>query len=140
MLAQFFWSPSADAHVLKGEYDPFLVTLSLAVCWIASGQALRHAAFARLATSRQLRNWSIVSGSLALGIGIWAMHFIGMLAYRSDIPISYDAGLTALSFLLAVAISSLFEVLLTLYMGVLTQRGYAPPATAFALSGSVRSR
>ncbi len=47
-----------------------------------------------------------------------------------------DDRLDGAAFLLAVAISSLFEVLLTLYMGVLTQRGYAPPATAFALSGS----
>lgn len=47
-----------------------------------------------------------------------------------------DDGFGAAAFLLAVAISSLFEILLTLYMGVLTQRGYAPPATAFALSGS----
>ncbi|MCC6495915.1 MAG: helix-turn-helix transcriptional regulator, partial [Propionibacteriaceae bacterium] len=47
-----------------------------------------------------------------------------------------DDRLATAAFLLAVAISSLFEILLTLYMGVLTQRGYAPPATAFALSGS----
>lgn len=47
-----------------------------------------------------------------------------------------DDRLDTAAFLLAVAISSLFEILLTLYMGVLTQRGYAPPATAFALSGS----
>ncbi len=47
-----------------------------------------------------------------------------------------DERLDSAAFLLAVAISSLFEILLTLYMGVLTQRGYAPPATAFALSGS----
>jgi DNA-binding CsgD family transcriptional regulator len=47
-----------------------------------------------------------------------------------------DDRLDVASFLLAVAISSMFEILLTMYMGVLTQRGYAPPATAFALSGS----
>ncbi|CAO3423179.1 hybrid sensor histidine kinase/response regulator [Azospirillum endophyticum] len=47
----------------------------------------------------------LAGAALALGAGIWSMHFIGMLAYRSDIPISYDAGLTALSFLLAVAVS-----------------------------------
>ena len=47
-----------------------------------------------------------------------------------------DDRLDNAAFLLAVAVSSLFEILLTLYMGVLTQRGYAPPATAFALSGS----
>ncbi len=47
-----------------------------------------------------------------------------------------DDRLDVAAFLLAVAISSMFEILLTMYMGVLTQRGYAPPATAFALSGS----
>ena len=47
-----------------------------------------------------------------------------------------DARFSSAAFLLAVAISSLFEILLTMYMGVLTQRGYAPPALAFALSGS----
>lgn len=47
-----------------------------------------------------------------------------------------DDRLDNASFLLAVAISSLFEILLTMYMGVLTQRGFAPPASAFALSGS----
>lgn len=44
-------------------------------------------------------------------------------------------GFEAPAFLLALAISSLFEILLTMYMGVLTRRGYVPPATAFALSG-----
>lgn len=47
-----------------------------------------------------------------------------------------DDRLDTATFLLAVATSSLFEILLTLYMGVLTRRGYAPPAVAFALSGS----
>lgn len=47
-----------------------------------------------------------------------------------------DERLDAVAFLLALAISSVFEVLLTMYMGVLTQRGYAPPATAYSLSGS----
>lgn len=45
---------------------------------------------------------------------------------------SFNAG----AFLLAVATSSLFEVLLVMYMGVLTQRGLIPASTAFALSGS----
>ncbi|MEA4943898.1 MAG: helix-turn-helix transcriptional regulator [Propionicimonas sp.] len=50
-----------------------------------------------------------------------------------------DERLHVVSFLLALAISSLFEILITTYMGVLTLRGYAPPATAFALSsGAIR--
>lgn len=47
-----------------------------------------------------------------------------------------DDRFDAAAFLLAVAISSMFEILLTLYMGVLTRRGFVPAATAFALSGS----
>ncbi|WP_159806411.1 helix-turn-helix transcriptional regulator [Cellulomonas citrea] len=46
-----------------------------------------------------------------------------------------DERFQAASFLLALAVSSLFEILLTMYMGVLTRHGYVPPATAFALSG-----
>ncbi|EED67344.1 MHYT domain-containing protein [Comamonas testosteroni] len=113
MLAQFFWGSSADAHLIKGEYDPLLVILSLAVCWIASGQALRHASFARSATSRQLRYWSIVSGSLALGIGIWAMHFIGMLAYSLHAAVQYDLTVTVLSIIPGIAASAVALALLT---------------------------
>ena len=112
MLAQFFWASSDDVHLIKGEYDPLLVTLSLAVCWIASGQALRHAAFARSATSRQLRNWSIVSGSLALGTGIWAMHFIGMLAYSLHAAVQYDLPVTILSIIPGIAASGVALALL----------------------------
>lgn len=113
MLAQFFWGSSADAHLIKGEYDPLLVILSLAVCWIASGQALRHASFSRSATSRQLRYWSIVSGSLALGIGIWAMHFIGMLAYSLHAAVQYDLTVTVLSIIPGIAASAVALALLT---------------------------
>nr|WP_281418468.1 MHYT domain-containing protein [Azospirillum soli] len=40
-----------------------------------------------------------------MGAGIWSMHFIGMLAFRTPMPVTYDIGLTTLSFLLAVAVS-----------------------------------
>ncbi len=40
------------------------------------------------------------------------------------------------TFLLALAVASLFEIMLTLYMGVLSRRGYVRPSMAFALSGS----
>jgi NO-binding membrane sensor protein with MHYT domain len=36
-------------------------------------------------------------GAIAMGGGIWAMHFIGMLAHILPIPVSYDPGITALS-------------------------------------------
>ena len=113
MLEQFFWSATPDTQLIQGEYDLSLVFLSLTVCWIASAQALRHAAFARLSTSRSIRNWSIASGSMALGIGIWAMHFIGMLAYSLHTPVQYDLPLTVLSILPGIAASAVALTLLS---------------------------
>ncbi|MEW5757732.1 MAG: MHYT domain-containing protein [Pseudomonadota bacterium] len=40
-----------------------------------------------------------------MGIGIWSMHFIGMLAYKLPIPLEYDISLTLLSLLVAVLVS-----------------------------------
>lgn len=106
MLANFFWNPTSETHLQQGEHDPLLVLLSLAVCWIASAQALRHASFARLATTTQLRYWSIAGGSLALGIGIWGTHFIGMLAYSLHTGVQYNLPLTVLSILPGIGASA----------------------------------
>src|SRR3979409_1828297 len=54
-------------------------------------------------------NWHMtICASVALGgIGIWAMHFMGMLAYRVDVPVSYDPILTAVSLVAAIIISGI---------------------------------
>ncbi len=49
-----------------------------------------------------LRHSWLVIGAIAMGGGIWAMHFIGMLAHVLPIPVSYDPGITALSILPAI--------------------------------------
>lgn len=104
---------------MPGHYDPLLVALSYVIAVFGGYVALDLAhhtgngtAHPAIASHRRDGSGSglgdgrrLMSAALALGAGIWSMHFIGMLAYRSDIPISYDAGLTALSFLLAVAVS-----------------------------------
>ena len=47
-------------------------------------------------------------GAVALGgIGIWSMHFIGMVAYRLPVAIAYDVPLTALSLVAAIVISGI---------------------------------
>lgn len=48
------------------------------------------------------RLW-LSSGALAMGVGIWAMHFLGMLAFRLPIPMGFDPGITFLSALIAIA-------------------------------------
>lgn len=41
-------------------------------------------------------------GSVIMGLGIWSMHFTGMLAYKTEVSASYDGFLTLLSMVLAI--------------------------------------
>jgi len=88
---------------LPGHYDPLLVVLSYVIAVFGAFVALDLAHHAR-GTNRSEAAW-LTGAALALGAGIWSMHFIGMLAYRMEHPVGYDAGLTALSFMLAVIMS-----------------------------------
>jgi diguanylate cyclase (GGDEF)-like protein/PAS domain S-box-containing protein len=80
-----------------GHYKPVLVGLSLAVAVFASYAALLVAQLLPSAPSRSRRIGWLAAGGGCLGIGIWAMHFVGMLAFTLPCANSYDAGLTLLS-------------------------------------------
>jgi diguanylate cyclase (GGDEF)-like protein len=73
-----------------------LVALSFAVAVTVAYVAFYLAS--RVASSRGSAGtlW-LAGGALALGSGIWAMHFIGMLAWKAPIPLAYDPWLTLLS-------------------------------------------
>src|SRR3546814_14567212 len=49
--------------------------------------------------------WLTVA-ALTMGGGIWSMHFVAMLAFVLPMPMSYDIGLTVLSLMLAILITS----------------------------------
>jgi hypothetical protein len=40
-------------------------------------------------------------GALAMGTGIWSMHFTGMLAFKMEMPVAYEISLTLLSVLIS---------------------------------------
>jgi diguanylate cyclase len=85
-------------------YNPWLVSLSIGVAILASFTSLRLAA--RVAESRGTSDWAwLALGSVSMGIGIWSMHFIGMMAFSVPIQLRYDVGLTLLSLAAAVATS-----------------------------------
>ncbi|KAF1052440.1 MAG: putative signaling protein [Stenotrophomonas maltophilia] len=87
--------------MLTGSYDSSLVIISLIVAILASYTALDMAG--RIATARGGTAWLwIGGGALAMGFGIWSMHFIGMLAFSLPIPLGYDLTLTVLSLGIAV--------------------------------------
>ena len=90
---------------LAGTYSATLVAVSVIVAALASYVALVLASRVIAATGRARVAW-LLSGAVAMGAGIWTMHFVGMLAFRLDNrPITYDALHLILSVLVAIAAS-----------------------------------
>ncbi|MFF5868321.1 putative bifunctional diguanylate cyclase/phosphodiesterase [Pseudomonas sp. NPDC012596] len=87
--------------MLTGSYSPSLVLISLCVAILASYTALDLTGRIATAKGRAVYLW-MGGGALAMGIGVWSMHFIGMLAFSLPINLGYDIGLTAFSLLIAV--------------------------------------
>ncbi len=88
--------------MLMVNWDGILVTVSLIVAFIASFTALDIAGRMAAARGRRALLW-LPGGGAAMGIGIWAMHFIGMLAMMMPLTTRYDIPLTLGSLLLAMA-------------------------------------
>ncbi|OIN53016.1 histidine kinase [Pseudomonas azotoformans] len=87
--------------MLIGSYSPSLVVISLFVAILASYTALDLSGRIATAKGRAVYLW-ITGGSMAMGVGVWSMHFIGMLALRLPFALGFDLGITALSLLIAV--------------------------------------
>ncbi|CRM67969.1 MULTISPECIES: putative bifunctional diguanylate cyclase/phosphodiesterase [Pseudomonas] len=87
--------------MLISSYSPALVAISLCVAILASYTALDLTGRIATAKGRTVYLW-IAGGALAMGVGVWSMHFIGMLALRLPFALGFDAGITALSLLIAV--------------------------------------
>lgn len=72
---------------------------------LASFTALDMAARVNAAPSRRTALPWLLAGGIAMGTGIWSMHFVGMLAFRLPIPLGYDPWITLQSLLAAIAAS-----------------------------------
>ncbi|MFC4821258.1 MHYT domain-containing protein [Dokdonella ginsengisoli] len=90
---------------MQGNYDYGLVALSYLIASLAGFVAIEFASRMR-ARSAGRRSW-LMGGALAMGTGIWSMHFVGMTAFSLPVPITYDAWITLLSWIAAVAVSAL---------------------------------
>ena len=91
--------------MLQGSYNSLLVLFSLLVAVLAAYTSLEMAGRITTATGRTAR-WWLTGGAFAMGLGIWSMHFIGMLAFSLPIPLGYDPVVTVLSLSIAVASSA----------------------------------
>jgi diguanylate cyclase (GGDEF)-like protein/PAS domain S-box-containing protein len=88
---------------ITGEHDLRLVLVAGTICLLAAFTAFSIFEQARRARRRPWA-WTALAGFVA-GTGIWATHFLAMLAYRPNLPIGYDLGLTLLSIAAAVVIT-----------------------------------
>jgi diguanylate cyclase len=105
--------------MLTVTYDPILVAVSVLVAIAASFTGLQlTTGISALAPAE--RKAVIAKAAIALGAGIWSMHFVGMLAVRLPVVIAYDALPTLISMLLAILVVGLGLILL--HFGVRTQR------------------
>ena len=87
--------------IVTGTYDITLVVLSIIIATMASYAALDLAA--RIpASSGWVKHAWFATAAVAMGGGIWSMHFIGMLAFKLPIDLGYDLSLTVLSLLIAM--------------------------------------
>jgi diguanylate cyclase (GGDEF)-like protein len=86
---------------LPAHLDVGLVCLSVAVAIVASYAALDLTGRSSEASGWPKRLW-LAGAGVTMGGGIWSMHFIGMLALRMSMPVSYNYGLVALSLVAAV--------------------------------------
>jgi PAS domain S-box-containing protein len=98
-------TPIVPAEALTGAYDYRLVALSVLISMLASYAALDLGG--RVTASRgHIRSIWLMGGAAAMGMGIWSMHYIGMLAYSLPVPVLYHWPTVLLSLLAAILASA----------------------------------
>ena len=90
---------------LTVEHDLRLVAVAALVCFAASLAAIDLFHVAQHARGRARALWIATAGA-ATGCGIWATHFVAMLAYEPGIAVAYSVALTVFSLIAAVLVTS----------------------------------
>ena len=93
-----------SAAFIVGTYDYRLVALSVLIAVIASYAALDLGGRINFAQGRIRLLW-LSGGAIAMGLGIWSMHYVGMLAYSLPVAVLYDWPTVLLSLLVSMLAS-----------------------------------
>ncbi len=86
------------------EHDLRLVGLAAVICVLASFTAISLLHHVRTSSARMRRAWLGVS-AISTGFGVWATHFIAMLAFSPGVPTAYNIALTGLSLIAAILLT-----------------------------------
>ncbi|WP_342128798.1 EAL domain-containing protein [Hydrogenophaga sp. OTU3427] len=103
----FIQETSSPGPILAGSHSMAMVALSLAIAVLAAHASLDHSRLMRMASTPMWRYLWHASGALAMGLGVWAMHFTGMMALELPVRVNYHVGLTLWSILPAVAAAAI---------------------------------
>jgi len=86
---------------IADRHDPKLVVLAALICLMSCATALSLGSRARRNSKLGRSPW-LWSAATVAGAGVWATHFVAMLAFQPGLPIGYDPALTALSIVVAI--------------------------------------
>jgi NO-binding membrane sensor protein with MHYT domain/nitrogen-specific signal transduction histidine kinase len=97
---------------LVGSYDDVLVALSVVIAIMSAYAALDLARRVTFAGGWSRLLW-LTGGAIAMGFGIWSMHYMGMLAFRLPVPVQYDWPTVVLSLIAAIVASAIALVVVS---------------------------
>ncbi|HEX3498907.1 MAG TPA: MHYT domain-containing protein [Stellaceae bacterium] len=89
---------------IADQHDVRLVALAGLVCLFACYTALSLISRARENDARRSLAW-VTAAAIVFGGGVWATHFVAMLAFRPGFPVGYHVGLTLMSIAVAMLIA-----------------------------------
>lgn len=90
------------AAILTGNYSPGVVSLSFIVAMMAAYTSLKLSKQTSSAHGQIHKMLWCLAGAASMGLGIWAMHFLGMLALSLPVKVSYNPAVTIISILPAI--------------------------------------
>src|SRR5690348_13604885 len=114
---------------LVGSYDYRLVVFSVFIAICVSYSALDLGGRVTAAQGWIRTAW-LAGGAISMGLGIWSMHFTGMLAFNLPVPVAYHWPTVLLSILAAI-----FGSAVALYVASRKKMGRAAALTGSALMG-----
>jgi len=115
-------------------YDPLLVLLSILIA-ISGGYTCFHLMERLTQLYGTVWKFTLVAASVAIGGGIWSMHFVGMLALHLPVTISYDLNGTLLSAMIAFGVTAVALYLVTFGKVTKTMTGISGTLMGIGVSG-----
>lgn len=117
-------------NCVTAQHDFWLVALAAIVCIATTLTAFRIYSIALNCSITQRVGWATLTG-LSAGAGIWATHFVAMLAYDGGLPVAYEPASTLASLVLAIVLSA------AAFLIALSGRRYDVVAGGVVLSAAI---